>query len=312
VTNGFPPAPARRRPRPLRGGACALAARIAIACWGCLPVAAQTSNPGSAIPRVSVPVQTARPAPPLSRSSAPSLSQRTGPTKYPWKQFITCTIFWVGEEPTQNNPTPNDKSSWDTKWVDNFGGYDDPDPAARIADPVTGDFRPKAFVPGLNPFYVALPYNDVLDYKTHKPEASRVIPWFAAMRPEPGDTVCKGRWVQIYRGRKSCYAQWEDCGPWETDDWPYVFGNKPPKTNRNGAAGIDLSPAVRDYLGLKSGDKVHWRFVEASAVPPGPWLRYGRGGGGPAGGPGIEAQRQRLEQLRLRRDAEFRKKPLNR
>ena len=128
----------------------------------------------------------------------------------------------------------------------------------------------------LNPFYVALPYNDVLNHRAHKPEASRVIPWFSRMRPEPGKTVCKGRWVQIHRNGRSCYAQWEDCGPWTTDDWEYVFGNKPPKNLQNGRAGIDISPSVRDYLGIKSGQKVHWRFVEAGQVPYGPWKKYGQ------------------------------------
>ena len=195
---------------------------------------------------------------------------------YPWKTHITVTIFWVGEQPTDRNPTPNCKSSWDSHWAVNFGGYDDPNPANRIANHTTGEFRPKSFVPKLNPFYVALPYNDVLNHRTHKPEASRVIPWFQRMRPPPGKTVLKGRWLQIYNGSRSCYAQWEDCGPWVTDDWEYVFGDKPPRNRQNKAAGLDISPAVRDYLGLRSGQKVHWRFVEDSQVPYGPWKKYGQ------------------------------------
>ncbi|NJR41410.1 MAG: hypothetical protein HC767_00880 [Akkermansiaceae bacterium] len=194
---------------------------------------------------------------------------------------MTCTVFWIGETPTDRNPTPNTKSSWDQDWVSNFGGFDDPEPANRIANHATGEFRPKNFIPKLNPFYIALPYNDVEGYGRHKPEASRVIPWFSRMRPEPGKTVCKGRWVQIFNGKIFCYAQWEDCGPWTTDDWEFVFGNKSPKTTQNGAAGIDLSPAIRDYLNLTSGKKVHWRFVEASAVPPGPWKRFGQSGTNP-------------------------------
>lgn len=197
------------------------------------------------------------------------------PVKYPWKTYVTATIFWCGEKPTQNNPVPNCKSSWDVNWKLNFGGYDNPDPAQRIADHNTGEFRPKGFVPKLNPFYIALPYNDVLSWNAHKPEASKVIPWFSKVSPLPGKTVLKGRWIQIFINGRSCYAQWEDCGPWVTDDWQYVFGNKKPKTSQNGAAGIDVSPAVRDYLGIRSGDKVHWRFVEESHVPYGPWKKYG-------------------------------------
>lgn len=256
-----------------------------------------------AAPRVVVPTGSGQQQATRTTSPTPNVS-------YPWKKNITCTIFWIGELPTQNNPTPNTKSSWDTKWVENFGGYDDPDPANRIANHATGEFRPRAFVPKLNPFYIALPYNDVVNHREHKPEAARVIPWFARYRPEPGKTVCKGRWVQIFRGGRYCFAQWEDCGPWETEDWNYVFGNKPPRTTQNGGAGIDLSPAIRDYLGLKSGDKVHWRFVESGQVPYGPWKRYGMQNAS-SSDPDILIQQRNLERLRKLRDEEFLKKPIN-
>jgi len=257
------------------------------------------------VPRVVVqtgsrPVVPSRPTAPASR------------ILYPWKTYVTSTIFWIGEQPTDRNPTPNCKSSWDTAWAVNYGGFDDPNPANRIANHSTGEFRPKAFIPKLNPFYIALPYNDVTGSKTHKPEASRAIPWFSRVSPEPGQTVCKGRWVQIFYANRSCYAQWEDCGPWVTDDWEYVFGNKPPKTKENGAAGIDLSPSIRDYLGLASGQKVHWRFVEAGQVPYGPWKKYGQDtlAANSASDPDIEAQRKYLEYLRKRRDEEYQKKTL--
>jgi hypothetical protein len=270
------------------------------------------------LPRVVVPTGN-RPMDPV-RPVAP-----TSRILYPWKTHVTCSIFWIGEQPTARNPTPNCKSSWDTKWAINFGGYDDPNPSNRIANHSTGEFRPKGFVPKLNPFYVALPYNDVLNHRTHKPEAARVIPWFSRMNPAPGKTVLKGRWLQLYRNGRSCYAQWEDCGPWNTDDWQFVFGDKPPKTTQNGSAGIDLSPAIRDYLGIKSGQKLHWRFVEDSQVPYGPWKKYGpktpagaRSSQLATGSPvapaasdaDIEAQRRYLEYLRKLRDEEFMKKPL--
>jgi hypothetical protein len=35
------------------------------------------------------------------------------------------------------------------------------------------------------------------------------------------------------------------------DYWQYVFGNERPKPTLNKGAGLDVSPAVRDYLGLK-------------------------------------------------------------
>ncbi|MGJ8632971.1 MAG: hypothetical protein ACSHX7_03555 [Luteolibacter sp.] len=262
--------------------------------------------PRVVVPTGNRPIVPSRPVSPSSRAL------------YPWKTYITATIFWCGEQPTPRNPTPNHKSSWDQKWATNFGGYDDPDPKNRIANHTTGDFRPKKFIPKLNPFYIALPYNDVRTWNSHKSEASRVIPWFSRMNPKPGKTVLKGRWLQIFYNKRSCYAQWEDCGPWVTDDWQYVFGNLPPKTRQNGAAGIDISPSIRDYLGVASGGKLHWRFVEEGQVPYGPWKKYGqhkpaqvaKGGTPPADGKSIEAQREYLEYLRELRDKQFAKKPL--
>lgn len=275
---------------------------IPLLCGG-LNAAGQGTASKPATPRVSVP--TART--PVTPLRATAQADRV---VYPWKTHVTCTIFWVGEQPTDRNPTPNCKSSWDQQWSANFGGYDDPDPSNRVANHTTGEFRPTNFIPKLNPFYVALPYNDVQTYNSHKPEASRVIPWFSRMRPQPGKTVLKGRWLQIYNGSRSCYAQWEDCGPWNTDDWEFVFGDKPPKTTQNGGAGIDLSPAIRDYLGLKSGQKVHWRFVEAAQVPYGPWKKYGEESPAAASDPNLVAQQRYLEYLRNLRDKEFQKKSL--
>ena len=48
-----------------------------------------------------------------------------------------------------------------------------------------------------------------------------------------------------------------------------------PKPNLNHGAGLDVSPAVRDYLGLAPTDVTDWQFVEVRDVPPGPWRSYG-------------------------------------
>ena len=193
---------------------------------------------------------------------------RSGFNRYPWKTNIVTTVFWTGERPTKNNPTPNHKSSWDPKWAQNFGGYDNPDPNARR------NFIAKGFVPRQNPFYVALPYNDTTRGTT-KPEARKVIPWFKQAFVRPGRSVLKGRWIAIRHRGRIAYAQWEDCGPFRTDHWQYVFGNERPTPNLNQGAGLDVSPAVRDYLGLKGKDVCDWKFVEARDVPPGPWTKYG-------------------------------------
>ncbi|MDG2124038.1 MAG: hypothetical protein P8J87_10095 [Verrucomicrobiales bacterium] len=206
---------------------------------------------------------------PMPRVYAPVRS-RSVYGAYPWHERIATTIFWIGESPTANNPTPNNKSSWDPKWETNFGGFDDPNPANR-----TWDFCPKGFQPGQNPFYIALPYNDVLNSWTTKPETRRVIPWFKQKYVRSGRSVCKGQWLAIRFGKKVCYAQWEDCGPFNTEDHGYVFGRRRPKNRSNGGAGLDVSPAVRDYMKIRSGAACDWRFVSVGEVPDGPWRRYG-------------------------------------
>ncbi len=191
-------------------------------------------------------------------------------TRYPWKRDIVATVFWVGEKPTRNNPTPNNKSAWDRAWESSFGGFDDPDRDQRDG------FRPRDFEPGQNPFYIALPYNDLKSGGGTKTSARHVIPWYDREFERAGKTIIKGRWIAIRRGSDVCYAQWEDVGPFETDDWQYVFGEARPKTRGNGGAGLDVSPAVRDYLGFSSGHAVcDWRFVDEDEVPDGPWKKWG-------------------------------------
>jgi hypothetical protein len=187
---------------------------------------------------------------------------------YPWRANIVTTTFWVGETAAKNNPVPNDKSSWDVKWAKNYGGTDSPEKSARSG------YLPANFTPGQNPFYIALPYNDV-QAGHHKPEAGQVIPWFKREYKGEGKSVLKGRWVAIRHKDRIAYAQWEDCGPFRTDHHAYVFGNERPKPNLNKGAGLDVSPAVRDYLGMASTDVTDWKFVEFEEVPRGPWSTHG-------------------------------------
>ena len=196
------------------------------------------------------------------------ISTRKGAERFPWKKDIVTTVFWIGENPTANNPVPNHASSWDADWAKDYGGYDDPNPARRQ------NYIPVKFTPRQNPFYCALPYNDK-SREGHRPEAPKVIPWFKEAYQGPAVSVCKGRWVAIHKGNRTVYAQWEDAGPFRTDHWEYVFGNERPKPNLNRGAGLDVSPAVRDYLGLQNTDVTDWKFVDFSEVPPGPWAKLG-------------------------------------
>ena len=188
--------------------------------------------------------------------------------RFPWKSQIVTTVFWIGEKPSGNNPVPNRVSSWDKEWTKNYGGMDDPDPAHR------SNYIPVTFTPRQNPFYCALPYNDKAR-EGHRPEAPRVVPWFNEAYQGPAVSTCKGRWIAIRKGNRTAYAQWEDAGPFCTDHWQYVFGNERPKPNLNKGAGLDVSPAVRDYLGLQPTDVTDWRFVDFSEVPRGPWSTLG-------------------------------------
>jgi hypothetical protein len=193
---------------------------------------------------------------------------RKGDERFPWKKDIVTTVFWIGENPTANNPVPNHASSWDAAWARNYGGYDDPNPARRE------NYIPVKFTPRQNPFYCALPYNDK-SREGHRSEAAKVVPWFKEAYRGPGLSVCKDRWLAIRKGNRTVYAQWEDAGPFRTDHWEYVFGNERPKPNLNRGAGLDVSPAVRDYLGLQETDVTDWKFVDFNEVPPGPWAKLG-------------------------------------
>ncbi len=196
--------------------------------------------------------------------------------KYVWHRDIMTTIFWIGERPTARNPVPNNRSSWDSNWARNYGGYDNPDPQARR------NFIPIGFTPRQNPFYIALPYCDI-SRGNSKPESSRVIPWFRDCFEKQGKSVLKGRWIAIHHAGRTCFAEWEDCGPFRTDHWQYVFGVprgnsivfERPRPNLNRGAGLDISPAVRDYLHMEKNDICDWKFVDSASVPDGPWKFYG-------------------------------------
>ncbi len=188
--------------------------------------------------------------------------------RFPWREQIVTTVFWIGEEPTDRTPVPNRSSSWDAHWAENYGGFDDPDPSRRSG------YAPSKFTPKQNPFYCALPYNDKSN-NGHRAEAPTVVPWFKSTYQGPSVSTCKGRWIAIRKGGRVAYAQWEDAGPFRTDHWQYVFGHDRPRPNLNKGAGLDVSPAVRDYLGMGETDVTDWRFVDFAEVPRGPWAKFG-------------------------------------
>jgi hypothetical protein len=177
-----------------------------------------------------------------------------------WKAAI-ATVFWVGEGAAPDNGfISNEKAAWDPEWVASYGGVDQPN--SRCG------FLPCAFKPKENAFYIALPYDDLTEYGIRKRNAA-VVPW---NRPDARTSVLKNRWVAVQARDLVCYGQWQDVGPFENDDAAYVFGEAPDPSNKRGvAAGIDLSPAMRDCLGVGAVSRVMWRHVEAVEVPDGPW-----------------------------------------
>jgi len=179
-------------------------------------------------------------------------------------QNIITTYFWAGEGASDDNGgISNSASAWDEKWAKHFGGEDDPRKR--------NGYFPAKFTPKENPFYFALPYNDFGSNGKRRTDANSVIPWAKSRSWKSSESMCKNQWIRIVKGSKVAYAQWEDVGPFEEKDAAYVFGTAKPKNKDHSKAGLDVSPAVRDYLGLSDVDKVDWQFINAGSVPPGPW-----------------------------------------
>ncbi len=170
------------------------------------------------------------------------------------------TVFWVGEDANgENSYIDNYGSYWDEEWMKHFGGLDSP----KHRD----GYFPAGFKPKQNPFYVALPFAEV-DRDGNLKEAAKRIPGFGEGR-EP---LTRNRWVEIRYKGKSCYAQWQDVGPFGEDDFDWVFGDAQKPKNREGLkAGLDISPAAAQYLGVEDSARTEWRFVDEAQVPGGPW-----------------------------------------
>jgi hypothetical protein len=180
-------------------------------------------------------------------------------SKAMFKKTMT-TVFWIGEDANAENAfIPNYASYWDPNWLKNFGGVDNP--ANRKG------YMPSGFTPRQNPFYVALPYGEIEENGTLKESAKKI----------PGHGTGKGpltrnRWVEVRYKGKSCFAQWLDVGPYEVDDFDWVFGDAAAPKNTFGLkAGLDISPATAQYLGIDGSGKTEWRFVEEEDLPDGPW-----------------------------------------
>jgi hypothetical protein len=186
---------------------------------------------------------------------------------YPWKMGIYTTMFYIGEAGSSISSTTNYASSWDQEWMSSNHGSDNPN--------YRNGYAAGSHASTVNPFYVALPFNDLV----YPDKARQWLPagWHRPNKDGKPVSACKDRWVEIKTEDGSghiCYAQWEDVGPLRYDHAEYVFGPERPDTLTR--AGLDVSPAVAQYLGI-DGEKratTRWRFVDDEDVPPGAWLKY--------------------------------------
>lgn len=187
-----------------------------------------------------------------------SIKAKTSAPMQKFKKTMT-TIFWVGEGASGDNGfIHNYASYWDANWMKHFGGVDSP--LNRKG------FMPAAFTPKQNPFYVALPFAEV-DTDGRIKDVAKKIPGYGGDQP-----LTRNRWVEIRYNGKSCFGQWQDVGPFGEDDFDWVFGSATKPRNTQGLkAGLDVSPAVAEFLGMADSDKTEWRFVDEHNVPDGPW-----------------------------------------
>lgn len=217
------------------------------------------------------PKQDERPSPSASSSDrtptkTPKPTESPIPTPTPitgstLSKEVIATLFWVGETADSSNGyITNVESAWVGDWMGSYGGNDAPDNRCG--------YKPCDFTPKENPFYYALPYND-LDENGERKASTSLIPWFESKKDRT--SVVKNTWVEVEHNGNICYGQWADVGPFLEDDFDYVFGNAQPSNTFGEEAGIDLSPGFWDCLKMNDNANVKWRFIDDADVPPGPW-----------------------------------------
>jgi hypothetical protein len=226
-----------------------------------VPTTAATTLATTAVATYTVP---ARPAPP-PLSDFDFVTPKANHNIYPWRTYILTTEFWIGEGSTPISSTTNVQSSWDEEWLQKNHGTDSP-------------YNRNGYASGghastLNPFYCALPFNDL----AFPDKAQNWLPhgWYRRSVEGKQVSACQHRWVEIKGSRGDiCFAQWEDVGPLTYDDAEYVFGGGRPRGLGNDHAGLDVSPACFEYLGLNDRNRfTSWKFVDESDVRPGAWLK---------------------------------------
>lgn len=234
-------------------------------------------------------------------------------TNYPWHINIRATTFWVGEIFNERVSDGSQVcSTYDKDWAydySNINTYKIPETSIACPGSIAGgcdgvwehnngiktcstelrskdnDYFPTKIIPKENPFYVALPYDDVNDEKGFD-ERCKNIPWafdheYSGHCTDPHFSYLKNRWVEIIGPHNAtCFGQIEDAGPSHDElyhDASYVFGNTnaQPVQQYFNNAGLDMSPALTSCVGFADidgeGERVKWRFVQNKDVLDGPW-----------------------------------------
>jgi hypothetical protein len=154
------------------------------------------------------------------------------------------TLVINGEEFHNKPPEGESDIPWNQKDIEatEFGGSDDPNESA---------YPPHDLLDGDNDLFVALPFKFTED-------------------PRP--------LVRVFNGELSAEAKIMDVGPWMTTDNYWEKGTRPlaetchlegsplpsgPNAGKvpSNKAGIDLSPALADKVGVEGKGQVHWVFV---------------------------------------------------
>ena len=160
-----------------------------------------------------------------------------------FKKTIT-TIFWVGEGATEDNGYIHNKSSyWDENWMKSYGGVDSP--THRKGD------LPAAFTPKQNPFYIALPFAEV-DGDGNLKEAAKKIPGFGENH---GPLTEIAGLKSATRGSRASPSG-RMSGPLRRRRFRLGVSaaRSSPRTRGGLKAGLDISPAAAQYLGVEDSD----------------------------------------------------------
>lgn len=212
-----------------------------------------------------------------TQSITPKPSSSVSQIDLPVHSRIIATFFYGGEASSaDNNWQTNTATAWCDDWSHCFGGSDTP-----FSRQHNGDW-PSGFKPRENPFYVALPCSDFgnTGLRSDYVKFAQTNQQFKALTHDAPlseeSSLLKNLWVKITAGSHTVYAQWEDSGPFaqaSDNDCAYVFGgsNAKPDNQFGERAGIDVSPAVKNRLGMDGSATVSWQFVLPDQVPSGPW-----------------------------------------